>query len=162
MQTVLGPASIRDQAAAVILRHLGPARSERNLSEVGAEILSDLLIELEKRFGVDLEAWEVFPQVTGPDLADLVEAKVRTGQIRGWLIANDVVSAVRPPARPQAWDPRPPMFPAPPPAHAVRAGRIFDAEFRARARLKTLGLLCLFGAVVGALAAGVAFLAGWA
>lgn len=155
MQTVSAPASIRDQAMAVIHRRLGPQADQRTLSAAGAEVVCDLLIDLERRFGIDLDPQEAWT-FSARELGELVAVKVRSGEIRGWLVANDVVSIVPLPKRPAPLLSRKPIVAAAPTAHAVRAQRMFDREFRARGQLRTIGRLFLLGAVCGAFAALVA------
>jgi hypothetical protein len=153
MQAATAPASIRAQALGLIAAHLtGPVSLDRRLAEVGTEALCDLLITLEEAFEINLDADELWPAATVHDLAELVEIKLHD-KARLALTAVFNLAAERSrraahviSAEPEAWTPREPMFPAPPDANAVRAGRAFDRERQARALiLRGLRLCALAG-----------------
>lgn len=82
MQTAQAPASVRDEALAIMARYYARGSADfarRRVAEVGAEVGCTALFKLEQRFGILLcvgECWDL----TVEDLANLVMIKVRAAQ----------------------------------------------------------------------------------
>lgn len=65
---------------AVIAAIIGPSDSTRRLGEIGAVVVADLLLALERRFDIGLDADEVLPNGTVGVLLGLVELRAEAAQ----------------------------------------------------------------------------------
>lgn len=78
MTTVASPVSVREQALGIIAEHLAaPAQVQDALGEIGAAVLVNLLIDLEKHFDIGLDVDELMPNGTIGVLIELVEIRAK-------------------------------------------------------------------------------------
>ncbi len=162
MLTAMAPATVRDQAYAVI-RAASPDRERLQnapLLAAGAAVVADLLLALERAFAIDLDADELWSQATAEDLAALVERKVASKARRALIAANDHDAARAPrapiPLRPMPLHtvPRPDKVKVQP-VYLPPAGQV--ERRMAWTRLLWRGaLICWAAGSVAALAYGVA------
>lgn len=98
MMTAKAPASVRDQAYAILRARLPDRTGNPQEPVLGADaaVIADLLVDLERRFGIALDPDELWRTATAADLVALVERKL-ADRARTALLPANQNAAIPPP-----------------------------------------------------------------